>query len=403
MKSMHETHLLQGAARLAAFAALVLLPLGDAHAKAVDILYSFCSQANCSDGAMPGAALAADPAGNFYGTTASGGAYGKGVVFRLAPDGTETVLHAFTGGSDGASPAGRLTLDAAGNLYGTAGAGAHGQGIVFRLAPDGTETVLYAFNGASDGGPPVGSLILDRKGNLYGVGLGGRQNCFGGCGAVFKVAPGGGETIFYAFCAEANCADGALPNGDLVADRDGNIYGTTESGGANGIVTAGTVFELTAQGQEKVLWSFCARAGCSDGEFPLAGLIRDKSGNLYGTTDYGGSPVGTVFRLAPDGTETVLYGFTGHSDGGNPETRLATDGQGNLYGTTSEYGNKCPRVGGCGTIYKLSPADDLTPLYSIGWHSRSASGLLEDGQGYLYGTTPGGGAQESGTVFRIRK
>jgi uncharacterized repeat protein (TIGR03803 family) len=388
---------------LIAAATAVLLPFGGAHAKSIHILYSFCSQPKCADGATPEASLVADAAGNLYGTTAAGGAHGMGTVFKLAPDGTEAVLYAFSGGADGGPPTGSLILDTDGNLYGTAGGGAQGHGVVFKLAPDGTETVLYAFQGGADGGPPYGSLIRNAEGDLYGVGAGGNQNCFGGCGAIFKVAPDGTETVPYAFCAEASCEDGEFPNGDLLADAAGNLYGTTQFGGGHGVVAAGTVFELTTKGKEKVLWSFCSRASCSDGEFPLAGLIRDSSGNLYGTTDYGGAPVGTVFRLAPDGTETVLYGFTGRSDGGNPETRLTMDGNGNLYGTTTEYGEKCLGRGGCGTIYKLAPKGSLKVLRTIGTGYQESSSFIIDNQGYLYGTTIGGGAQKAGTVFRIVK
>jgi len=383
----------------------LLLPLGNAHGKAFRILYSFCSQANCADGAMPAASLVADAAGNLYGTTARGGSHGSGTIFKLAPDGIETVLYSFTGASDGGPPAGSLIADPQGNLYGTAAGGADGKGVVFKLMPDGTETVLYAFTGGNDGGPPFGSLILDTQGNLYGVGGGGHQSCFGGCGAVFKVAPDGAERVLYAFCAEAKCADGEFPNGELIADEAGNLYGTTQSGGANGIVAAGTVFELEKTGEEKVLWSFCSASGCSDGEFPRAGLIRDRSGNLYGTTLYGGAPVGTVFRLAPDGVETVLYGFTGGSDGGNPAARLTRDRRGDLYGTTSEYGSKCIEsgIGGCGTVFKLAPSGGFSVLHSIGRQFRSVSGVIADDRGSLYGTTPRGGAHKAGTVFAIKQ
>jgi uncharacterized repeat protein (TIGR03803 family) len=389
--------------RLTVGAVAALLSFCGVHAKSIHVLYSFCSQPKCADGARPQASLTADLAGNLYGTTSAGGAQDKGTVFRLAPDGTESVLYAFSGGADGGPPAGSLTLDTEGNLYGTAGGGAQGKGVVFKLAPDGTQTVLYAFSGGADGGPPYGSLIRDAKGNLYGVGAGGNQNCFGGCGAIFKLAPDGTETVLYAFCVEANCTDGEFPNGDLLADGAGNLYGTTQFGGGHGVVVAGTVFELTTRGKEKVLWSFCSKASCSDGEFPMAGLIRDNSGNLYGTTDYGGNPVGTVFKLAPDGSETVLYGFTGRSDGGNPQTRLAGDDHGNLYGTTEEYGGKCHYEGGCGTIYKRAPDGSFTVLYTIGLRLRSASGLIMDNQAGLYGTSPDGGAQKAGTVFAVRK
>ena len=392
---------------LIAFASVLLLSATGTHARPDRILYSFCAQTNCADGAHPFDSVLIDSQGSLYGTTANGGAHGGGTIFRLAPDGSESVLYSFCakpGCADGVSPQAGLIADGSGNLYGTTPVGgANNSGVVFRLAPDGTETVLHAFAGESDGGPPVGRLMLDKKGDLYGVGMGGLQNCFGGCGAVFRVAADGTETVRYAFCAQAKCADGELPNGGLVADEAGNIYGTTQFGGANGIVAAGTVFELMAGGTEKVLWSFCARANCDDGEFPLAGLILDKSGNLYGSTTYGGSPVGTVFRLAPDGTETVLYGFTGGSDGGNPSTILVRDREGQLFGTTSEYGNKCPRLGGCGTIFRLRPDGALKTFRAIEIELNGASGLAADKQGNLYSTSPYGGTYNAGTVFAIRK
>lgn len=229
-------------------------------------------------------------------------------MFRLAPDGTLTVLHAFTGanGGDGADPEAGLIRDQTGNLYGTTAlggilgsdcSGGGGCGTVFKLAPDGTETVLYPFKGGSDGDEPAAPVTMDANGNLVGTTqYGGAQdaNCSGGCGTVFKVAPDGTETI-YTF----DYTDGARPAAGVVEDAAGNLYGTTQQGGAD---LNGVVFELSPSGAQTVLYSFCSQAKCADGGYP-SGVIIDKKGVLFGTTAYGGqgrySGYGTVFRLSP--------------------------------------------------------------------------------------------------------
>jgi uncharacterized repeat protein (TIGR03803 family) len=369
---------------------------GSAHAQTPRILHLFCDAFGqvCAQGSDPAGSLIRDKAGNLYGTTFWGGTpgcnenLGCGTVFRLAPDGTLTVLYTFKGGSDGGNPWDRLTRDGDGNLYGAALC--CGNGIVFKLAPDGTETVLHAF-GSGDGSQPRGSLLRDKKGNLYGVTRGGEGN-------VYKLTPGGKVIVLYTFCQQAGCADGELPNEGLVADDAGNFYGTTNEGGNGGIVPAGTVFEVTSDRKEKVLWNFCSRQACDDGEFPLAGLIRDKSGNLYGTTQYGGG-VGGVFKLAPDGTETVLHAFSG-GDGINPECRLAMDKNGNLYGTTILEG-----ANGAGTAFKVAPDGSFTKLLNFPRTMQFASGLLLGRDGMLYGTTPGyfwfSAFPIGGTVFAL--
>jgi uncharacterized repeat protein (TIGR03803 family) len=218
-------------------------------------------------------------------------------VFEIAPDGTETVLHTFTG-KDGDTPFAGLIADKAGNLYGTTaygGAGSCSCGTVFRVAPDGTETVLHSFVG-SDGDDPMGGLLLDASGNLYGTTYyGGKSGCVTGCGVIFKLAPDGTETVLYNFCAQMDCSDGFYPNSSLVADRDGNLYGTTCECGD---LPFGNVFKLAPDGTETVLGSF----GGNDGSLPIGGLLKIK-GRLYGTALFGSdggcdeSGCGTVFSV----------------------------------------------------------------------------------------------------------
>ncbi len=323
------------------------------------VLHSFTGSP--SDGANPFAGLIAHAAGNLYGTTALGGASDDGTVFKLTPSGTETVLYSFTGSpSDGAIPTAGLIADPAGNLFSTTHVGgASGDGTVFKLTRSGTETVLHSFTGGGDGAVPIAGLIADAAGNLYGTTFtGGGSGCGGsGCGTVFKLTRSGTESVLHSFTG--SFGDGAGPDAGLIADAAGNLYGTTEFGGGsigcrstigNG---CGTVFKLTPSGTETVLYSF---TGGGDGAEPFAGLIADAAGNFYGTTSQGGaSNDGTVFKLTPSGTETVLHSFTDGSDGGFPLAGLITDAAGNLYGTTSQGGggSGCGDSG-CGTVFEIA-------------------------------------------------
>jgi uncharacterized repeat protein (TIGR03803 family) len=376
------------------------------------VLYTFKGG---SDGSGPEAGLIADNAGNLYGTTVGGGAHGYGTVFRLAPDGTETVLYSFAGGKDGAYPQAGLIMDGSGNFYGTTYSGGtdgcegYGCGTVFKLAPGGTETVLHTFcekSGCADGSTPAAGLIMDTSGNLYGTTVtgGSDADCYylTGCGTVFRLAADGTETVLYAF---QGGSDGGNPYAGVIIDKSGNLYGTTEYGGTGGIVSAGTVFEVTPDGQEKVLWNFCSLSSCDDGEFPAAGLIRDNAGNLYGTAAWGGI-MGTVFKLAPDGTFTKLHGFSDVPDGANPYAGLTMDKAGNLYGTTEAGGKKCGNYGSsCGIVFKIAPDGTETVLHAFNKRKGDgilpAAGLVKNGKS-LYGTTSmiqwrSGG----GTIFKI--
>ena len=257
--------------------------------------------------------------------------FGCGSVFKIAPDGSETELHAFDyqKGHDGGVPLGGLIADNKGNLFGTTAAGGiYDPGTVFELSPNGVESVLYSFKGGSDGAVPEGTPIEDNSGNLYGTTLIGGGTC--GCGTVFKVAPDSTETILHTFTGTGG--DGSNP---LISDRAGNLYGTTSGGGnGGGECGCGTVFKLAPDGTETVLHAF---AWGNDGASPQATLLADDAGDLFGTTTEGGgsgcsyeSGCGTVFKLTPDGTETILYAFAGGSDGADPVGSLVADDAGNL-------------------------------------------------------------------------
>ena len=400
------------------FALVFILAFGAAAASAKEkVLYNFRGG---SEGATPFGSLISDDTGNLYGTTNVGGGGpcqfgGCGTIFKLAPDGTETVLYAFTGGNDGAYPRAGLTSDGAGDYYGTTmwGGGCADNdacGTVFKLASDGTETVIYAFQGGSDGALLDAGVIIDGKGTLYGATtLGGNFNgaeCQdAGCGTVYKVTPKGAKTTLYAFNGGN---DGVQPIGGLIRDSGGNLYGTTGLGGSGtlcGSAGCGTVFKIASDGVESVLYAF---KGGSDGAVPYAGVIADAAGNLYGTTSEGGTCVqtncGTIFKLAPDGTETVLYSFQGGSDGRTPESALIRDHAGNLYGTTYYGGARC-KAAGCGIVFKLAPDGTETVLSELGnlRGIKSAAGLLKDKHGILYGTATAGGTNNDGVVFSVKK
>jgi uncharacterized repeat protein (TIGR03803 family) len=337
-----------------------------------------------NDGASPEAGLVVGADGNLYGTTAAD----AGTVFKVTPQGVKTTLYSFQGGNDGDQPMAGLMIGADGNFYGTTAYGG-GYGTVFKVTPQGVETTLYSFQGGgNDGNNLFAGLIQDVSGNLYGTASGGSSN---GYGAVFKVTPQGVETTLYSFHGGN---DGASPAAGLTVGVDGNAYGTTYGGGS---ADKGTVYKITATGQETVLYSF---QGSNDGANPLAGLIRDESGNFYGTTVVGGSGYGTVFKITPQGQETVLYSFQGGADGAQPFAGLIQDASGNLYGTTYVGGS------GYGTVFKITPQGQETVLHSFQGGdddgANPAAGLIQDESGNLYGTTEGGGGGGFGTVFKIQ-
>ena len=374
------------------------------------------------DGGSPAAGPILDQAGNLYGTTVVGGAHSVGTVFELTPKAggswTKKVLLNFNL-KNGALPLGGLIFDASGNLYGTTyGGGTHDFGTVYELTPlNGrwTERVLYSFVPGRDGGgfKPSAGLIFDSSGNLYGTTTSGGASL---SGTVFRLTPSSGgawtENVLYQFTGGA---DGGYPVGGVILDAEGNLYGMTEYGGSGCYLPGcGVVFELTpnADGswKENVLHTF---TGGADGALPLASLVMDTAGNLYGTTLEGDlHDFGTVFKLAPstgNWKETVLYRFKGRS-GENPSGSLIFDSLGDLYSTTQEGGDLagagCNEVG-CGVVFKL------TPNSNGGWNERvlhtfadhpganPEAGLIFDPAGNLYGTSIGDGSGTFGSVFEI--
>jgi uncharacterized repeat protein (TIGR03803 family) len=310
------------------------------------------------DGMSPFSSLTFDPAGNLYGTTVDGGASGGGTVFKLTPSGglwVETVLYSFAGGVDGAFPNPGVIFDGSGNLYGTTSfGGVDENGTVFELMHSNgswKETVLHSFTG-TDGSNPYAGLIFDSVGDLYGTTFSGGAD---GDGAVFELMPKNGtwtEVVLHSFAG----LDGENPYASLIFDLAGNLYGTTVGGGASG---GGTAFELTPLGgiwTETVLWSFVGVYG------PEGAVIFDKAGNLYGTTLRGGTDgTGTVFELTPSGggwTETVLHNFTSTGgDGLYPHDALIFDSAGNLYGTTAGGG-----AAGDGVAFEITPLRLIFPV-----------------------------------------
>ena len=405
---------------LAIFAATLLVTGTCAVAQVERVLHSF----NGKDGQYP-AGLIFDGSGNLYGTTDVGGKFDYGTVFELSlktgGGWAETVLHNFNyNHKDGVFPEPSLVFDHSGNLYGTTDLGGkYEYGMAFELSPKAgggwTETVLHNFNhNGKDGIYPYASLIVDTNGNLYGTTWeGGKSSpeCKAGCGTVFELSPktrgGWTETILHSF----NDKDGVSPEASLIFDASGNLYGTTFLGGKNG---AGTVFELSPKTgggwAETVLHNF---GEVSDGEYPVASLIFDASGNLYSTTSSGGRDgYGTVFELSPKTgggwTETVLHHFNNGGNGGCiPFAAPILDASGNLFAAASSCG-KYGSNGGGGTVFELSPktgggwTETLLHAFGNGTDGNSPNdALVFDSSGNLYGTTTVGGKDDYGTVFEI--
>jgi len=279
-------------------------------AGALTTIYDFCSKSECSDGGYPYGGLSQSTGGVFYGTTYIGGnSQSQGTVFQIASSGALTTLYQFCLGfecPDGLAAMSGVIVASDGNLYGTAysGAGAGWSqglgngGTVFKLTPGGNETTLYGFclavENCPDGYGPRAGLVQGSDGNLYGSTY--LSGAYGDYGTIFKITLGGNLTTLYSFCAVSGCPDGANPQAQLIQANDGNFYGTTQFGGA---YNGGTVFRFTPGGTLTTLYSFCAEAGCPDGQAPYAGLFQATDGNLYGTTYQGGTAgKGTIFKLS---------------------------------------------------------------------------------------------------------
>lgn len=399
VQTVKSIHLLTVASTVVA-CVIAILGAQSAQAQTYKVLYSFKGSPDGANPSYGAGVVIRDSGGNLYGTTEYGGAYNQGTVFKLSKTGNETVLYSFKGGVDGAYPSGGLIRDSGWNLYGTtsAGGGARG-GTVFKVNRQGQEIVLYTFcsqPSCTDGANPAAGVMRDSQGNLYGTTVsGGAYNS----GTVFKLDASGVETVLYSFKGEP---DGAFPYWGVIRDTQGNFRGTTSYGGINGVNCSGfapgcgTVFKLSNTGQETVLYSF---KGGLDGGTPNGGVVKDAAGNLYGTAYYGGMcfACGVVFELSKNGKETLLHNFDG-VDGADPIGSLISDTAGNFYGTT--YGDQGV---GYGTIFKVSKTGATVVLYTFmgGTDGAHPTGGLIDALGNLYGTTRYGGASGNGVVFEV--
>jgi len=388
---------------------LTIVTTDAAHAQTFQVIYNFTGG---PDGAQPYAGLTMDRGGNLYGTTSAGNegsnwgnvyqlrhkgawvfsqlqlfdgtlsarvifgpdgilygpspnniaGYTYGYIFNLKPPVSAvcmaircpwvaTVIYGFSGGADGASPRyGDLLFDQAGNMYGTTSVGGSGNGVVYEMTRSGgvwSEQPLYAFSGSPDGANPFGGLVFDNAGNLYGMTTQGGST---GNGAVFELSPSGGgwtEKVIYNF---QGGSDGSYPTAGLIFDKSGNLYGTTSNGGTGG---GGTVFELIPSGGSwtyNLLYSFTGGTKCG----PWGTLTLDGAGNLYGTAVCdGANNVGNVFKLTQSGgtwTYGSLYDFTGGNDGRRPFGNVTFDSQGNIYGTASRGGTH-----DSGVVWEITP------------------------------------------------
>ena len=392
--------------------------------------YSFCSQANCTDGLNPNSLVqAAD--GNLYGTTERGNTAqcysGCGTVFQITPNGELANTYTFCSEGypscpDGTQPAAGLIQSVDGDLYGaTGGGGANDSGTVFRLATNEKLTTLFSFcgqkinNNCLDGAYPYAGLIRGIDGNFYGTTVEGGDD---GDGTIFKTTPGGNFTTLHSFDGD----ELVEPMDSLTQGPDGSFYGTTRNGGGSARYCTdpggcGIVFRITPSGAFTTLYHFCSQPGCADGDYTWAGLVLGADGNFYGATGAGGlnkspcdSGCGTVFRITPGGDLTTIYSFCPQStcsDGIFPIGSLIQGTDGNFYGTTYAGGNVglCAQYvnPGCGTIFQITPHGSLTMLHAFDGTDGVGlfAGLVQDTNGIFYGTTEGGGANDAGTVFSL--
>ncbi|HEY1710331.1 MAG TPA: choice-of-anchor tandem repeat GloVer-containing protein [Rhizomicrobium sp.] len=388
------------------FALGLLATLSPAAAEAAKyhVLYSFTGDA---DGGNPGPVVVRDAAGNLYGTTMNGGAHGLGTVFRLTRDGAESIVFDFADAAKQGKTPYTLSLDR-GDLYGTTQVGGKvstkhcnvlGCGVVFKLSTTGTFTRIRRLHGSLEGAMPAGSVVSRSDGQVYGTASIGGTN---GNGIAYSVS-NGTMTVLHNFGSALE--DGQGPETGLIRDRSGNLYGTTHGGGG-GIIDGGTLFKIDANNVYSVLHAF----NDMDKGFVPSGVIVDEAGNFYGTTIFGGAnQLGTIYKMTPDGTETLLYSFTGGPDGSYPIGRLVRDIAGNLYGETSEGGKKAATCEhGCGSIFRLDTAGTLTTLYRFEAFNPNglSSQLAMDKKGRLYGTAGGGNTSPHcplacGVVFEL--
>ncbi len=378
-------------------------------AQTLDFLLKF----DGTNGFFPNGPLVQGRDGSFYGVASYGGMIsacgesfpfeGCGTVFKMTPGGELTTLHLFDR-SDGAQPSPGLVQGTDGNFYGTTtNGGTNGDGTVFKVTPGGVLTTLYSFcaqTACADGSSPQAALVQGTDGDFYGTtssgGIGNCGNYGAGCGTVFKISPEGTLMSLHSF----NLAEGIYPDATLVQGTDGNFYGTTTDGGANG---RGTVFRITPAGILTALYSFCAQVECTDGFPPFSALVQADDGNFYGTSGNGNDGTGTFFRITPNGALTTLHLFV-FGEGINPSGAVVQGTDGNFYGRTWAGGLQS---NSCGTFYKITPTGALTVLYSFdNWTEHMPSlgtvlGVVQATAGSFYGTTENVGTSIAGKIFRM--
>jgi len=380
------------------------------------------------DASQPNGPLLLASDGNFYGTSRAGGSnkcgdiqFPCGAVFRITPDGKETVLSSFgTSATDSYRPDSPLIQGKDGALYGTtANGGTYGGGTIFRITLGGVRTILYSFGASPTDGVVPNGVIQADDGNFYGTTASGGANhsdhipqSGGNAGTVFRVTPDGVETVLHSF--GASVGDGVEPLGPVIQASDGNFYGTTIDGGANGCGVSvdipnscGTVFRMTPSGAVTIIHSFGAKG---DGVAPQGPVVQGPDGALYGTTPSGGALMaprgGTVYRVTLAGNETVLHSFgISLADGEGPSPFISVASDGNLYGTTHSGGaNQCTS---CGTVFRISTAGAHSVLWSFGpldaQPNDPGAGVTEGKDGALYGVTFSGPVfvAPGGSVFRL--
>jgi len=362
---------------------LALIAVAGLQAQTFSVLYDFGS--NSGDPSSPSysgiAAQGRD--GNLYSTAPKGGTC-CGAVFQITPAGKLKVIHNFTGSNnDGAFPQGGLTLGTDGNFYGTTyEGGTVTAGAVFKITPSGTYTTLYSFTGGSDGAAPYAPPVEGNDGNFYGTTT--QEGTCGACGTIYKITPSGKFTLLHQF----DNTHGYAPYGPLVLGRDGNFYGTSTYGTS---ANAGVVFRITPSGKFTLLFSFDP----THGENPYAGLVQGADGNLYGTTFNGGSSGGgVVFKITPAGRLTVLHNMNGTTDGRGPYGGLVLASDGNFYGANAYGGTvNSDCADGCGTLFKITPKGTYSVLYKFDYTTGATPDVtpFQHTSGVVYGESPVGG------------
>ena len=381
------------------FAAMLAASPIASHAQTYTTIYNFASHSCDPINPRVSGAITQGRDGNLYSSTASGGCFSNGAVFKITPKGKLTVVHSFqlNQKGDGIGAQSGVTMATDGNFWGTNEGEDFNQGNIFKTSPGGKVTNFdNALGGTNDtnGSQPVAPPVQGRDGNLYGMTTSGGNTAKctygnGGCGVIYRITPAGKYEVIYTF----DQTHGANPDGPLVLGTDGNFYGTTFVGGT---VNDGVVFKVTPSGKYTVLHNFCSQSNCGEGGQPVDGLAQGSDGNFYGTTTIGGAHGGafvggTAFKITPAGKYTVLHSFcalTKCTDGTTPNGGLTQASDGNFYGTTVAGGTN-----NYGIIYQITAAGKFSALYSFVFTTGAIpeTTLTQNTNGILYGDTIGGG------------